>query len=60
MRSLDCQIEYWNDVGPTKTFAHPPNLERLARHLDLESRILDYGCGYGRVLGVLADRVTPT
>ena len=31
MRGLDCQIEYWNDVGPTKTFAHPPNLERLAR-----------------------------
>ena len=53
MRSLDCQVEYWNDVGSSKTFAHPPNLARLARHLSLESRILDYGCGYGRVLGVL-------
>jgi SAM-dependent methyltransferase len=53
MRSLDCQTEYWNDIGPTKTFAHPVNFELLARHLRPASRILDYGCGYGRVLGEL-------
>ena len=53
MRSLDCQTEYWNDVGPTKTFAHPVDFGLLARHLRPESRILDYGCGYGRVVGEL-------
>ncbi len=56
MRSLDCQVGYWNDVGPSKTFAHSPNLERLARYLDRDSRILDYGCGYGRILGVLDEQ----
>jgi SAM-dependent methyltransferase len=56
MRSLDCQVDYWNDIGPSKTFAHPPNLGRLARYLPLQSRILDYGCGYGRVLGVLEEQ----
>jgi SAM-dependent methyltransferase len=53
MRNLDCQLEYWNKIGPTKTFAHPVNLVRLRQYLRNDSRILDYGCGYGRTLGSL-------
>jgi len=49
----DCQLEYWNAAGPTKTFAHPVNVTQLGQLLTPSSRILDYGCGYGRVLGVL-------
>jgi SAM-dependent methyltransferase len=53
MKDLDCQAEFWNRVGLTKSFHHPVNLEVLARWVDREERILDYGCGYGRVLGLL-------
>lgn len=53
MLNLDHQFDYWNRTGPSKPFGHPLNLERLSRHLSLSSRILDLGCGYGRVLGLL-------
>jgi SAM-dependent methyltransferase len=50
---LDLQLEYWDQVGPTKSFAHPVNVERLGSRLEPTSRILDFGCGYGRALGIL-------
>jgi SAM-dependent methyltransferase len=53
MRELDLQLDYWNRVGPTKPFAHPVNLERLSSWIVPTSRILDFGCGYGRALGFL-------
>jgi len=46
-RRLDLQIDYWNNVGPTKPFAHPVNIEELSRWLSPAGRILDYGCGKG-------------
>src|SRR5262245_37236617 len=53
MEDLDNQINYWDRVGPSKPFSHPVNLSRLAELIDPESRILDFGCGYGRTLGAL-------
>ena len=53
---LDCQIDYWNRVGPGKPFSHPLNFERLRQYLSPVSRILDLGCGYGRTLGLLNER----
>jgi SAM-dependent methyltransferase len=53
MTNLDQQLDYWNDAGTAKPFNHPVNLDRLSSYLTSDSRILDYGCGYGRVLGVL-------
>lgn len=50
---LDSQFEYWNTTGAEKTFRHPVNLQRVGQWLTTESRILDYGCGYGRCLGEL-------
>ena len=50
--SRDLQIDYWNHA-PAKTFAHPFNLEQFSRWTDPLSSILDYGCGYGRVLEIL-------
>src|SRR5262249_40339064 len=52
-KRLDLQIDYWNDIGPTKPFAEPINMERLRRWVTPTGRILDYGCGYGRALGFL-------
>jgi SAM-dependent methyltransferase len=46
-------VNYWNEIGPTKTFAHPIDVDALKRWLQPESRILDYGCGYGRATGIL-------
>jgi SAM-dependent methyltransferase len=51
---LDHQLEYWNTEGPQKPFAHPLNLQRLGEWLSPDSRILDFGCGYGRSLGELS------
>lgn len=45
---------YWNEIGPTKSFAHPIDVEALKRWVQPDGRILDYGCGYGRVTGILA------
>ena len=55
MTNLDQQIDYWNDAGPAKPFAHPVNIDRLSQYLISDSRILDFGCGYGRVLGFLSE-----
>jgi SAM-dependent methyltransferase len=53
MLDLDNQLDYWNRIGPGKTFEHPLNVERLNQYLSPDSRILDFGCGYGRALGFL-------
>ena len=53
MTQLDSQFDYWNTEGTRKSFRHPLNLERLSQLLSLDSRILDFGCGYGRSLGEL-------
>jgi SAM-dependent methyltransferase len=47
------QSGYW-DRSATKTFTHPLSADFLAA-LHPGDRILDYGCGYGRSLALLAD-----
>ncbi|OKJ13998.1 class I SAM-dependent methyltransferase [Kitasatospora sp. CB01950] len=54
MKGLGDQIAYWNGVGATKTFTHPVNPDRLAE-VGPDARILDYGCGYGRVMAELSE-----
>lgn len=53
MSNLDSQFEYWNTRGAEKSFRHPMNVERVGQWLSADSRILDYGCGYGRCLADL-------
>jgi SAM-dependent methyltransferase len=50
---LNSQYEYWNTTGTQKSFAHPLNLRRVRQWISDEGCILDFGCGYGRVLGEL-------
>lgn len=52
--ALGNQVEYWDKVAKAKTFSLPVNLPLLNTHLNLESKILDYGCGYGRTCQELA------
>ena len=53
MIDLNSQYEYWNTAGTQKPFAHPLNLRRVRQWVSDEGTILDYGCGYGRILGEL-------
>jgi len=49
MHSLDVQLDYWNGEGAGKTFSHPAPVGELLDRLGPHARVLDYGCGYGRV-----------
>lgn len=50
MTDVPTQMSYWDGVAQQKRFSHPLSLTRLGRYLGPRSRILDYGCGYGRTL----------
>jgi SAM-dependent methyltransferase len=52
---LDNQKEYWNSVAEIKTFTHPLDIELLNRFLNKQSVIVDFGCGYGRIVKQLVD-----
>ncbi|MBS2963159.1 class I SAM-dependent methyltransferase [Actinocrinis puniceicyclus] len=49
----DPQAAYWDGIGATKTFTHPLNPDWLAGW-SRNARVLDYGCGYGRVMAELS------
>ncbi|WP_370418678.1 class I SAM-dependent methyltransferase [Streptomyces sp. QH1-20] len=48
--------DYWETTGAARTFTHPLDPELLSRYFSVDDRILDYGCGYGRLLAQLAER----
>lgn len=52
---IDNQKEYWNEVAKIKTFTHPVDLEIINTFLNEQSRIVDFGCGYGRIVKQLTD-----
>jgi SAM-dependent methyltransferase len=45
---------YWDQKAAQLSFTHPLNLDWLAE-LPKPSRLLDFGCGYGRTLAELRD-----
>jgi len=52
---LDNQKEYWDEVAEIKTFTHPIDLELIDLFLNKQSIIVDFGCGYGRIVKQLTD-----
>lgn len=54
MTDFGGQIAYWEGPGSTKTFTHPLNLDWLA-DVRRAAPIVDYGCGYGRIMAELSD-----
>lgn len=50
---MKSQQEYWNSVAETKNFPTPFQLGVFSKHVAKEKKILDVGCGYGRVLNEL-------
>ncbi|MEU4067595.1 class I SAM-dependent methyltransferase [Streptomyces wedmorensis] len=55
MKDLGSRVAYWDTVGVGKTFTHPVGFEWPAE-VGRDARVLDYGCGYGRVMGELSER----
>lgn len=55
MKDLGSRVAYWDTVGVGKTFTHPVDFAWLAE-VGRDARVLDYGCGYGRVMGELSER----
>ena len=52
MTGLENQRAYWDAAGSEKTFTHPIAVAWLSS-LAAPARIVDYGCGYGRVTDVV-------
>ena len=46
---LDNQKDYWNKVAGKKEFTHPLNSGMIKQYFNKDDKILDYGCGYGRI-----------
>ena len=51
MPGLANQRAYWDTAGAGKTFTHPIDFAWLSE-LRPSARIVDYGCGYGRLAGL--------
>ena len=47
--------EYWNKVAREKKFSIPFQMEEFEEYVGKDKKILDIGCGYGRVLKELYD-----
>jgi ubiquinone/menaquinone biosynthesis C-methylase UbiE len=45
--------EYWNKIGFKKDFEDPVYLDKLSQFLSPSSQIIEYGCGYGRMMRIL-------
>ena len=45
--------EYWNKIAGKKEFTTDFDLKLISDFVVKESKILDYGCGYGRTIDVL-------
>ncbi|MBO8188331.1 class I SAM-dependent methyltransferase [Streptomyces spirodelae] len=46
---------FWEADGATKTFTHSLDPGLLAAHIPPTARVLDYGCGYGRLTARLGE-----
>ncbi|MCH6159912.1 class I SAM-dependent methyltransferase [Streptomyces marispadix] len=46
---------FWEGTGAAKTFTHPLDHGLLEQYVPREARILDYGCGYGRLTAQLVE-----
>lgn len=47
---------YWNEIGSKKDFEDPLFIDKLTPYIYKSSLIVEYGCGYGRMLRFLKER----
>ncbi len=48
--------QYWNTIGSEKYFEDPLYLDKLSPFLSIDSKIVEYGCGYGRLMKILKEK----
>lgn len=53
--SADRNIDYWDRVAGEASFGHPLEVDRLLAVTGPDARLLDLGCGYGRLSRLLAE-----
>jgi len=56
MATLENQFGYWDGAASSKTFTHPLDFNRFCPLLPKTARILDFGCGYGRLCHELYEK----
>jgi len=49
------QTRFWNQAAGTKTFTHPLDHARFTNAVSRPARILDFGCGQGRLCAELLE-----
>jgi len=54
-RTASDQRPFWNRAAGVKEFTHPFNAELFGKHVARDVRVLDLGCGTGRLGDVLHD-----
>ncbi len=45
--------DYWNEIGIKKDFEDPLYVDKVSPYLSVSSKIVEYGCGYGRMMRIL-------
>jgi ubiquinone/menaquinone biosynthesis C-methylase UbiE len=48
--------EYWDKIGVNKNFEDPLYIDKFAPFLLPNSQIIEYGCGYGRMMNILKSK----
>jgi SAM-dependent methyltransferase len=51
--TVPIEVRYWDSLGSEKHFSHPLRTAWLTHYANPRTCILDFGCGYGRILGEL-------
>lgn len=52
---LQHQRTYWDKVAYDKEFRTPLQMQLFSEYVSRKATVLDYGCGYGRILTELSD-----
>lgn len=50
---IRAQSQFWSDIGSTKEFTDPFFVGEFSKFVPKNKLVIEYGCGYGRVLNIL-------
>lgn len=53
---MDDTAKFWSTVGVSKRFTDPFFVERFATFVSPDAPVIEYGCGYGRIMKVLKEK----